>query len=184
MPMNRETPESPLRQSGDLVLVAYLIALGVALHALEALVFPVVSPVRLGLANIVVVLAVIRYGVAVAGRVAVGRVLVSSLVWGTLLQPAFFLALAGAVLAWAAMSLAHGFFPRMLSEIGLSLLGAVFHLFGQCLVLVLYTPIPMAPLVPYLLLAGLFSGCIVGAAAAATARHLPAEAAHAEAGTG
>lgn len=161
-------------------LVASLIALGAAIHALEGLACPPSLPLRLGLANAVVVLAMVRYGAALAGRVAVGRVLLSSLIWGSLLQPAFLLSLAGALASWLAMSLLHRLLGGAVSALGLSWSGAAAHLAGQCAVLALLTPFPVVTLTPYLALLALVSGGIVGALCVSTLRHLPPrEACHA-----
>lgn len=80
------------------VLLALLLSLGVGLHALEAQIpVPIALPgAKLGLANIVTLVALYAIGPGEAVVLAVLRVLLGSLVTGTFGSMAFMMALAGA----------------------------------------------------------------------------------------
>ena len=114
--------------------IAWLAALAVAIHVLES-VFPSPLPgVKPGLANVVVVMALLLYGWRAALAVAVLRVVAGSLFIGTFLSPTFFLSLSGAALALVMMGLAWRVAGNHLTAIGLSVVAALGHITGQFVV--------------------------------------------------
>lgn len=115
-----------------LVFLSLYIALGGTLHVVEGM-LPIPLPlpgVKLGLANIVTLLVLSRCGVRDGLYVAGGRVLLGSLLGGTFLSPAFFLALSGSCASALIMALMLRL-KRWFSLIGVSLAGAVTHNLGQ-----------------------------------------------------
>jgi len=144
----RSTPRSadPRALTGT----ALLVAVGAVLGLVESAMLPPlpVPGVRLGLANIAVVLAMALYGRAAGLRVAVMRVLVVGLATGMLGGPAFALALGGAVTAWAVMALLDR--VPSVSAIGRSVAGAAAHVAAQLLIAALLaaspSPLLLAPL--------------------------------------
>jgi len=88
---------------------------------------------RLGLANIVTVYAIITMGLADALIITVLRVAIASLIVGTFLGPAFVLSLGGGLAATLAMGAARAASPP-LGIVGISLVGALFHNLGQLVV--------------------------------------------------
>jgi heptaprenyl diphosphate synthase len=115
-----------------LVRVAALVAMGAVLGLVETtLVGSVPFPgVRLGLANLAVVVALVSLGPRAALAVSVARVLVVGVAAGTLGGPGFALSFVGAIAAWAAMTtlLRSGI---AFSAIGLSVGGATAHVLAQ-----------------------------------------------------
>ncbi|MDF1541644.1 MAG: Gx transporter family protein [Anaerosomatales bacterium] len=128
---------SPARQSSAhrLAAGALLLACAALLGYLESVLLPPlpVPGLRLGLANIAIVLALAMHGPRVAAVVSLGRVLVVALATGTLGGPAFLLSLAGAYAALAAMVLLACAGPTF-SVVGWSVLGSAAHVTGQLLV--------------------------------------------------
>ena len=84
---------------------AALLALAAALGLAESMWLPAVPipGLRLGLANLAVVIALVVLGPSEAILVSVGRVFVVGVATGTLLGPASVLSLAGAVASWMVM---------------------------------------------------------------------------------
>ncbi len=118
-------------QTADLAdrRIAGLAALAVVIHLLEAALPSPLPGIKPGLANAVVLYALLRHGWRVAAWVALLRVLVSGLLLGHFLSPGFFLSLAGAVASLLVLALAWRL-PG-LSGVGLGVLAALAHVSGQ-----------------------------------------------------
>ncbi len=137
-----------------------LLAASLMLHVLEST-LPLPLPfVRLGLANIVTVYAIITMGVGDAMILTILRVGISSLLVGTFPGPSFVMALGGGVAATLAMWVAFGLAAPPLGVVGVSLVGALFHNMGQLsVVAILFTgPGPAARLVPVAILMAAVAG--------------------------
>ena len=166
------------------VFLALFTALAVALHTLEAL-WPAPAPwFRLGLANILTLVALFLYGGRAAWSVSLGRVAIGSLLLGRLLTPGFWLALGGALPATALMIIAHRLAPRRLGPIGVSVLGAAGHAFGQMVVawLMLVRHPGLWRIFPVLLLVAVVTGLLTGWAAAVLLERLESHEAFRSAG--
>ena len=176
--------QEKLAQIRRRVFLGLFTALAVALHTLEAL-WPSPAPwFRLGLANILTLVALFLYGGGAAWTVSLGRVVIGSLLLGRLFTPGFWLALGGALLATAVMVLAHRLSPRRLGPIGVSALGAAGHALGQILVawLVLIRHPGLWQLFPVLLLVAVIAGVLTGWVAAVLLERLAAHEAFRQAG--
>lgn len=116
-----------------LARLSVLAAMGIALHLLEAsLPNPLPLPgAKLGLANIVVVVAIVWFGLGDGLKVTLVRCVLSSFVLGSFLGLTFWLSLAGGLAATTVMGLAHRWAGDGLSVVGLSVLGATAHNMGQ-----------------------------------------------------
>lgn len=109
------------------VQTSVLTALAVALNVSERYVVGPLPFVRLGLANAMTVVVLIAYGPWHALTLAVGRVVVASLLTGMFMGPTFVIGLAGAVGAWATMSGVWWLGRWLLGPLGISVIGAVAH---------------------------------------------------------
>lgn len=155
---------------------ALLVAVGTILGLVEsALIAPLPVPgVRIGLANVTVVLALALFGRASALRVAVLRVVIVALATGTIAGPAFALALGGAVSAWAVMA-AVAAIPSV-SAIGRSVAGAAAHVGAQLLLAALLVGNPSTLLLaPVSLALALPCGLTIGYCARLLLTRLPLE---------
>lgn len=147
--------------------IAGLTTLAISLHLLEAT-FPSLLPgVKPGIANIVVLFVLYRYGFATAASVSLLRVLAGSLLFGQLLTPTFFLSMTGALSSLAVLWLARTLPANHFSAVSLSILAAMAHITGQLVMVRLWLiPVPQTfMLLPPLMLAsivfGLANGLIV-----------------------
>jgi len=149
------------------VFLALFIALAVALHTFETLLPNPLPWLRLGLANILGLTALFLYGVRALWLVSVGRILVGSLVLGSLFSPGFLLSLSGGLLAALMMTIGFRSFAPRIGPVGVSILGALGHVTGQLLVawllVVRHSSIWMMS--PFFLLFALISGMVNGIAA-------------------
>jgi len=154
-----------------LTLIAVLVAQAIVLHLFEALIpLPIPIPgVKLGLANIITLLALVLFDFKSALLIAVLRTVLGSLLSGTFFNIAFFMSFAGAVAATLLMAglMRLGPTPGIdspFSWLGISIAGAVAHNLGQLAVasiliqhiaIFYYLPIMLISSVPTGLLTGL-----------------------------
>jgi heptaprenyl diphosphate synthase len=118
-------------QLQDKYRIAVLSAYALVLYGFEGLVPTPIPWLRLGLANIITLVALMLYGLRTAMTVTLIRVILASIFTGTFLGPAFILSFAGGVSSTAAMGLTYLVFRDLFGPVGLSLVGALFHNLAQ-----------------------------------------------------
>jgi heptaprenyl diphosphate synthase len=130
--MTRSTSDAiVLRASAEDRRIARLAAIAVALSAAEAA-FPSPLPgVKPGIANIVVLLVLHRYGWRTAVWISLLRVVVASMLLGSFMTPAFALSFAGAACSLAALGAARLLPGAWFGPISHSVLAAFAHSAGQ-----------------------------------------------------
>jgi heptaprenyl diphosphate synthase len=114
-----------------LTRVALLVAVATTLAIAESLIPKPVPWLRLGLANGVSLLALVRLGVGEAAAVTAVRILLGALLLGTLGGPSFVLATAGGTAALLVMAVAWRVAAPPLTILGISVLGSAAHVLGQ-----------------------------------------------------
>jgi heptaprenyl diphosphate synthase len=146
----------------------------VALHTVEAG-LPNPTPwLRLGLANIITLLALVMYGFKEGLAVNVLRIFIGSTISTGLFGPTFLMALSGGVTATVAMYLAWRYLGGFLSLIGISVIGAYIHTFAQVVVAysVFIRHMEVFTLLPVLLTFAVITGFINGLATHILYHHL------------
>jgi len=116
-------------------LIAGFTALAITIHIAESALPSPLPGIKPGLANVVTLLVLCRYGWQMAAWVSLLRVLVGSILIGTFLSPAFFLSAAGALTSVAILGLLVAI-SRVLPSwapgpMGLGLAAALAHMSGQ-----------------------------------------------------
>lgn len=117
-----------------LAVIAILIAQASVLHYLESL-FPNPLPipgVKLGLANIITLLALIIFDFKTAMQITVMRTILGSLLSGTLFGMGFFMSFSGAVASAVLMALLLRI-SKDFHVVVISIIGAIAHNLGQLL---------------------------------------------------
>lgn len=146
-----------------LAVTAALTSAAIVLGVIDGLLPRPLPFVKLGLANVVTVVAVVRRGAATALGVNVTRATVVSVVMGTIATPTFLLSLGGSTGSALSMAAASLLFPRLLSVVGVSITGALSSLLVQLALASLILPgLPVGTLVPILAGWGCLSGALVG----------------------
>ena len=165
--MTSSADDQQLAQVRRRVFLALFIALAVALRTVEFLLPNPIPWLRLGLANILALTALFLYGSRELWTVSIGRILVGSLVLGNLFSPGFLLSLSGGLLATLTMDLGFRRFRPRIGPVGVSVLGALGHVFGQLLVawLLIVRHSSIWLMLPFFLLFALISGMVNGIAA-------------------
>jgi heptaprenyl diphosphate synthase len=116
-------------------LVATLTALAITIHIAESALPSPLPGIKPGLANVVTLLVLCRYGWRMAAWVSMLRVLVGSILIGTFLSPTFFLSASGALASVLILGLLHTLskaFPTWaVGPLGLGIAAAMTHMTGQ-----------------------------------------------------
>ena len=113
--------------------VAWLATAAVGLSLVDAAIPSPLPGVKPGLANIVTLVVLLRYGWGTAVWVSGLRVLAGSLLLGYFLAPGFFLSLAGTTLSLLTLGAARHLPKRWFGPVSLSILAAFAHIGGQLL---------------------------------------------------
>lgn len=156
------------------VIMGFLIAIAAVLHVVESW-LPVPVPIpgaKLGLANVVTLIALVWLGRRSALVIAAGRVMIASLLGGSLAGPAFVMSLSGAISSLVVMDAGWRYGSRYFSVVGISVLGAVTHSLVQLVVAaVLVASSSVLWYLPWLVLFSLPTGIVTGVAAGAFLRY-------------
>ncbi len=148
----------------DDVRIAWLAALAIAIHMVEAAIPAPLPGAKPGLANAVTVAVLWLYGWRAAAWVGLLRVLVGSLLIGTFLTPTFLLSLSGGMASLLVLGLARRMPGRGFGPVGLCLLAAMGHMLAQFLVAyALFIPHPgLFALLPVLMTMAVVFGLVSG----------------------
>ena len=160
-----------MKKTKRLVLLAMLTAVAMILSYVESLLPSVGIPgVNMGLANIAVIFALFRFGWKEAAALSLVRVVLVSLLFGSV--GAMLYSLAGAVLSLAVMALLRRI--DRFSTVGVSVAGGVAHNAGQILMamLILQTK-QLLGYLPVLAVSGIAGGVLTGLVAALLIRRIP-----------
>ena len=143
-----------------------------ALSYLELLIPPITAAfpgIKMGLANIVVVFVLYKFGEKEAVAVSLLRIVLSALLFGSFMS--FLYSLSGAILSFIVMILLRR--SGLFSEVGVSVAGGISHNAAQILVAALVFDTPQIwYYMPILAISGTVSGLLVGVAGALSLRKL------------
>jgi heptaprenyl diphosphate synthase len=158
--------------------IAWLATAAVGLSLVDAAIPTPLPGVKPGLANIITLVVLLRYGWGTAVWVSVLRVLAGSLLLGYFLAPGFFLSLTGTTLSLLTLGLARQLPEKWFGPVTLSILAAFAHIGGQLLLARIWL-IPhdgVFLLLPVFAAAALVFGTINGLIAAKLLAESPVEA--------
>ncbi len=119
------------KENHNIYKIAVLIAISCVLQIAESLIPHPVPGLRLGLASVMTLIALVTLGFGPALEVAVLRTILSSFIMGTFMSPTFILSFSGALVSTLVMGLLYwlsGFNRYLrLSIVGISILSALTH---------------------------------------------------------
>ncbi len=148
--------------------IAKMAAVALGLTVLENAIPSPLPGVKPGLANIITLIVLARFGWHAAAWVSLLRVVAGSLLFGNFLAPGFFLSLAGAVCSLAVLALSMHLPQRFFGAVTHSIFAAFAHIAGQMAIVYLWL-IPhagIAYLIPIFATAALVFGTVNGLVAA------------------
>lgn len=143
--------------------LSMLLALSVALNIIETFVplFNGIIPgLKLGLANIVILISLYIYGFKDTLLLSILRVFIVGILRTGLFSMSFFFSLSGAILSICMMFVAKKF--SKLSIIGISIVGSLSHTIGQILIAVIFYNINMIYYMALSLILSIPTGIIIG----------------------
>jgi len=164
-----------LRPSAEDRRIARQAAAAIALTVAEAVIPLPLPGIKPGLANIVTLVVLARWGWREAAWVSLLRVFAANLLLGQFLAPGFFLSLAGALASLAALGTAMCLPRRWFGSVSQSIIAAFAHIGAQLAVARLWL-VPhdgVFYLVPVFAAAAVVFGLVNGLAAAALLRWTP-----------
>lgn len=146
-----------------LTQLSLLVALGLVLFLFESLIPRPLPWLKPGLAHVATLLAMYLLGNRSAIIVVLLRVLIGSLLLGTLLNPAFILAFGGSMAATLVMGVSRRYLSHIFSIFGISILGAMVHNLTQLALvqLILVRRAEIFYLAPFMMLTSIVTGFIV-----------------------
>ena len=146
-----------------MALLGVLTAAAIVIAILESFIPSIGIPgVKLGLANIVILIILYELGIVEAIIVNLLRVIVVGFVRGTFLGMGFVMSLTGAVLSLGIMILFHLLIKKF-SIVGVSVIGSFFHVGGQILIAMIYLGTAYIVLyLPLLAISAIITGVFVG----------------------
>ena len=146
-----------------MALLGVLTAAAIVIAILESFIPSIGIPgVKMGLANIVILIILYELGIWEAGVVNLLRVLVVSLVRGTFLSMGFLMSLTGAALSFGIMVLFYLLIKKF-SIVGVSVIGSVFHVTGQIIIAMIFLGSAYIFLyLPIIAISAIITGVFVG----------------------
>ncbi len=146
-----------------LVLISVLIAISIVLNIIERFALGGLTGlpmIRLGLANIVVLMVLYLYQAKDAFLVLIIRIFLVGL-FTSLFSPTFFLSLGGGLLAYLGMIIGKSF--KVFSIIGVSVLGSFGHALGQIITaIIILSTQELIVYFPWLVVLSLPTGLLTG----------------------
>ncbi|MCI5583563.1 MAG: Gx transporter family protein [Anaeroplasma sp.] len=146
-----------------LAIISMLTAMAMVLSILESFIPVFIPGVKLGLANVIILIMLYEFKPWEALMVDFLRIILVAIMRGTLLQPTFIMSFSGGMLSFFMMFIFSRF--KIFSVIGVSVIGSISHCLGQIIaaMIILSTEavIYYLPFIAILsLLTGVLSGCI------------------------
>jgi heptaprenyl diphosphate synthase len=145
----------------NMMIITMLMAMSIVFHLIEP-VLPIPVPgVKLGLANILGLIALMLFGIKTMYAVNLSRVLIASLLRGILFGTGFWVSLSGVLISSTFVALLYR--TNKFSVVGLSIAAAAFHNVGQVLMIMLiYSSVFMIYWMPPLIWLSIPTGLLTG----------------------
>ena len=152
------------RTSKKAIQLSLIVAVGLVLFLFESFIPRPLPWLKPGLANIATLFTLYTFDLRCALTVTLLRILLGSLIIGSLFNPAFVLSFGGGLTATLAMAVTLKYGQKFLSVLGVSVIGAFCHNAMQILLayFVIIKHGELFLLLPIVLLSSIFTGFVVG----------------------
>ncbi len=142
-------------------ILSMLLAMAIVLNMVETLIPIFIPGVKLGLANIIILIMLYEFKPTEALIVNLLRIIIVGLIRSTLLSPTFLMSLTGGIFSYLLMLLFSR--EKIFSPIGVSVLGAVGHTVGQIVIAnILLDTTAVVYYLPLIALLSVFTGVFSG----------------------
>lgn len=153
--------------------LALLTTISLIIFLLENMLPPLVPipGIKLGLANIITLIVLVRFSHCDAILVTVTRVILGFFFAGSIMSLTY--SMLGSALSLTAMIILHTILSKKYIFLT-SIIGAIFHNIGQIIAAVLFTSTPyIVAYLPFLMISGIITGLFTGLCAFFTEKKLP-----------
>ncbi len=152
-----------MMKTQKITLLGVLTAGAIIIGIIESFIPSIGIPgVKLGLANIIILVILYEIGVWEAIAVDLSRVFLVGVLRGTLFSMGFLMSLTGAVLSLAIMILFR-LVVKKFSVVGVSVIGSIFHVTGQILIAMLFLgTVYVVYYLPFIAVSAIITGVFVG----------------------
>lgn len=144
-----------------LTIIAMLLAMAIVLNILESFIPVFIPGVKLGLANIIILIMLYEFKAGEALVVNISRIVLVGVMRGNILTPTFLMSVSGGLTSFLIMFL----FSRIkiFSIIGVSVLGSISHCVGQVIMAIMILETASVLLyLPWIILLSLVTGVFSG----------------------
>ncbi len=144
-----------------LIIISMLTAIAIVVSYLESLIPIFIPGVKLGLANVIILIMIYEFKFYEALLTDILRILLVALIRGTFLEPVFFMSLAGGLTSYFIML---GFSKiTIFTALGVSALGSITHSMAQVLVAaLLISSEAVLYYIPFIALLSILTGILSG----------------------
>jgi len=160
-----------MNKTKKMVMLSLMVSIALVIYVIEAQI-PVLFPgIKLGLANLVSLTALIIWGPKEALTIMLLRTLLGSMFTGSM--SAFLFSISGGLLSNLVMIILYKYFRNTMSIWSISIVGAVFHNIGQLLVAAfVIQDLRIYIYLPVLMVAAVITGYFIGVCTNFLTRHL------------
>lgn len=153
-----------LSEKRKVLLISFLTATSSILSVLDTMIPKPIPFIKIGLANIIILILIKEKRLSLGFHVTLLRVLISSLMIGTFLSYTFLLSFSGAIGSLLFMALFFKLFKSTISEIGISVVGAFFNIIFQGIIVILFYGCDKGTLffLSIMIILSLVNGIIIG----------------------
>lgn len=142
-------------------ILSMLLAMAIVLNILESFIPVFIPGVKLGLANIIILIMLYEFKVYEAFLCDILRIIIVGLLRGSFLSPTFLMSLGGGMLSFIIMLLFSKI--KLFSPIGVSVLGAISHSVGQIIVaIIILGSRAVVYYLPFIAILSVFTGILSG----------------------
>ncbi|MHC1721160.1 MAG: Gx transporter family protein [Clostridiaceae bacterium] len=160
-----------MNKTKKMVMLSLLVSIALVIYVIEAQI-PVLFPgIKLGLANLVSLTALIIWGPKEALTIMLLRTLLGSMFTGSM--SAFLFSISGGLLSNIIMIFLYKYFKDSMSIWSISIVGAVFHNIGQLLVAaIVIQDLRIYIYLPVLMVSAVITGYFIGVCTSFLTKHL------------
>lgn len=160
-----------MNKTKRMVFLSFLVSIALVIYIIEAQI-PVLFPgIKLGLANIISLTALLLLGWKEALLIMLLRTILGSIFGGTVASLMF--SLAGGILSNVVMIILYKYFKNSMSLWTISICGAVFHNIGQLFIAsIVVQDFRIYIYLPVLLVSAVLTGCFIGLCTKFLAAHI------------
>ena len=120
-----------MKNTKRLAILAMLLAMAIVLNILESFIPVFIPGVKLGLANVIILIMLYEFKSTEALIVNISRIILVGVMRGNIFTPTFLMSLSGGLLSFLIMFIFSRF--KFFSIVGVSVLGSISHCVGQIL---------------------------------------------------